>query len=348
MRCTIDDRWLSEYLDGELSARDIRTLEGHLAACERCAAELAALRRGVSLFHVLAEEEPPDFLRARIMAAIAAVPAATTVPRASWWARLADARRRIAPQPAWGLAAAGFVVAVGWSLFSTLPPPTTTPGAPATSARIATPPPTAGTPALRPPAGRSPGPSERVAARKPATAPPRDVRVSPKAIVGPVATRRAAPPEAAGVTSARPEAPSRTRVARAETAAREENRPSGSPRRSPGAGPAAPRMAGRVRPTRSMPKNLRAAREASAPRSDETGAATDLLMSPPMPADETMTMMASMPAMPGDTSLESTTLEDDGLASLRQRLADERRELPAVRLDWRAPATPKLPVHIEF
>ena len=45
---TCDPERLSHYLDGELSEEKASQLRSHLAACERCSAELASLR-GIAL-----------------------------------------------------------------------------------------------------------------------------------------------------------------------------------------------------------------------------------------------------------------------------------------------------------
>src|SRR2546428_389250 len=55
------DRWtdrLSEYLDGELDAREARDLEAHLAACAACAGTLAALREVAARAAAVGPREP--------------------------------------------------------------------------------------------------------------------------------------------------------------------------------------------------------------------------------------------------------------------------------------------------
>jgi hypothetical protein len=55
-------RRLSEYLERELSPRDERAIEAHLAACPSCAAELRALERSLEWLHALPAPEPPSDL----------------------------------------------------------------------------------------------------------------------------------------------------------------------------------------------------------------------------------------------------------------------------------------------
>jgi hypothetical protein len=72
------DRWndrLSEYLDGELSARERQELEAHLAGCEECAATLEQLRRVVERAKTLEDRPPATDLWSGIAERIGAVPA---------------------------------------------------------------------------------------------------------------------------------------------------------------------------------------------------------------------------------------------------------------------------------
>jgi anti-sigma factor RsiW len=59
---------LSAYIDNELPADLRAALEGHLAACPVCAADLAALRKTSAVIHQLpaAELSPPAFVRLHI------------------------------------------------------------------------------------------------------------------------------------------------------------------------------------------------------------------------------------------------------------------------------------------
>jgi len=60
---------LSEYLDGEISAREGGMVKDHLAECEDCARELEILRGTAKLLLSVGEVEPPDGLLACIEAA---------------------------------------------------------------------------------------------------------------------------------------------------------------------------------------------------------------------------------------------------------------------------------------
>jgi len=119
------DPWsarLSDYLDGELSPEEARTLEAHLATCASCAGELAALRRVVGRLAEATDREPatdlwPDLKRtieadripdgARIGWRVALALAAAALVAASlwWWERSgreqppAMARDVVAPEP---------------------------------------------------------------------------------------------------------------------------------------------------------------------------------------------------------------------------------------------------------
>ncbi|MCY4662275.1 MAG: zf-HC2 domain-containing protein [Acidobacteria bacterium] len=86
---------LVAYLYGECEAEERERIEAHLAACERCAAEVDALR---SVRRSLAAWAPPEAdLGFRIV---------SDLPRreAPWW-------RRVGSRPAWGVAAAACVAA---------------------------------------------------------------------------------------------------------------------------------------------------------------------------------------------------------------------------------------------
>lgn len=69
----IAEATLHDYLDGTADAAARAVVDGHLAACERCRAELAALRRLGRELEALPREIPPSHdLRAGIHARIAA------------------------------------------------------------------------------------------------------------------------------------------------------------------------------------------------------------------------------------------------------------------------------------
>ena len=89
---------LLAFLYGECEVEERERIEAHLAACERCAAEVEALR---SVRRSLAAWAPPEAeLGFRVV----------SDPRgAPWW-------RRVAPRRAWGLAAAAACVAAAVAL----------------------------------------------------------------------------------------------------------------------------------------------------------------------------------------------------------------------------------------
>src|SRR3954471_8894298 len=60
---------LSEYLDDSLSPSDRRRIEGHLATCRPCTADLATLRATVKLAQTLPQAHAPAGARARILEA---------------------------------------------------------------------------------------------------------------------------------------------------------------------------------------------------------------------------------------------------------------------------------------
>jgi hypothetical protein len=79
----MDDRFndrLSEYLDDELDAGDRRELETHLATCERCRDDLAALRAVVARARALPDTAPVAGLWDGVARQIGARPALASRP----------------------------------------------------------------------------------------------------------------------------------------------------------------------------------------------------------------------------------------------------------------------------
>lgn len=100
------DRWtdtLTDYLDGDMTAAEARTLEKHLDACEDCRLVLGQLRRVKNEARALADPPVPDDLWAGIASRIG--PAGSTSARPAEPARVLHlpARR---PAVAWGWAMA--------------------------------------------------------------------------------------------------------------------------------------------------------------------------------------------------------------------------------------------------
>ena len=69
--------WADEYIEGELTAVEMREFEAHLAECEECRKELEELRALKEAIRS-AKEEMPNGLHSRIMASIEAEPKKTT------------------------------------------------------------------------------------------------------------------------------------------------------------------------------------------------------------------------------------------------------------------------------
>lgn len=101
------DRWtdsLSDYLDGDMTAAEARTLEQHLDACEDCRLVLAQLRRVQNEARALADPPVPDDLWAGIASRIG--PAGSASGRVAEPARVLrlPARRPLAAWT-WAMAA---------------------------------------------------------------------------------------------------------------------------------------------------------------------------------------------------------------------------------------------------
>ena len=87
MRCYTARRWLSPYLDRRLAASRLASLEGHLAICPRCAADLARLRAVWAGLGVLATAPlPPPELWYRVQAGLGG-PTSDRVGVRSWFER---------------------------------------------------------------------------------------------------------------------------------------------------------------------------------------------------------------------------------------------------------------------
>jgi anti-sigma factor RsiW len=98
---------LSGYIDGELAASDVATLEAHLPTCASCTALIAQYRAfGDTLRRRASAEAAPQALRSRIAATLAAADATAASP----WGR----RRR--PTWVWGLAGAAALVLIAFGL----------------------------------------------------------------------------------------------------------------------------------------------------------------------------------------------------------------------------------------
>jgi anti-sigma factor RsiW len=109
MRCQRAQQWMAAAVDGELSPRRRRALDGHLASCAACHGELAATERMLTALEALPMEAPVSasleqatLRRVRL----AAADEAERVPASRWRAWL--------PLPVFALAtAAVLALAVG-------------------------------------------------------------------------------------------------------------------------------------------------------------------------------------------------------------------------------------------
>jgi len=76
MRCEDVRERLSAFLEGDLAREEMETVEGHLAACEACRADVAGVEQVMSLLHGLDDESAPSDLPHRVTASLDAAPAA--------------------------------------------------------------------------------------------------------------------------------------------------------------------------------------------------------------------------------------------------------------------------------
>jgi anti-sigma factor RsiW len=60
---------ITDYLEGELPARDRRRFEAHLTACDGCDVYLEQMRRTISVTGRLREEDVPPELEERLLVA---------------------------------------------------------------------------------------------------------------------------------------------------------------------------------------------------------------------------------------------------------------------------------------
>ncbi|MBI5527516.1 MAG: DUF2275 domain-containing protein [Deltaproteobacteria bacterium] len=84
MNCEHAKGLLPALLDTALPADETREIETHVAACEHCTRELAALRKAAHLVKELPEIEPPPFFAKKIMAEVRAA----SVPKLSLLKRI--------------------------------------------------------------------------------------------------------------------------------------------------------------------------------------------------------------------------------------------------------------------
>src|SRR5690349_9895395 len=108
MRCEEARLLISAGLDGELTDQPATGLQDHLAGCELCQSERAALAGTVQLLRALPEAEPPAELRRRIGVALLEEER-RAARRRFGWAWLA---RPSTAGWAWGAAAGAAITAI--------------------------------------------------------------------------------------------------------------------------------------------------------------------------------------------------------------------------------------------
>lgn len=80
MNCSKAESLLSSYLDGELSAGDLRSLREHLHQCSGCALELEGLRRVKTLVGSMGTPAMSEAFEARLHAAVFGKPQPVAQP----------------------------------------------------------------------------------------------------------------------------------------------------------------------------------------------------------------------------------------------------------------------------
>jgi hypothetical protein len=70
MNCVEAKQLFSPYLDGQVSGREMRSLDGHIEGCSRCAHEYAGLRRAQLLLANLGRKKAPADLALKLRVAI--------------------------------------------------------------------------------------------------------------------------------------------------------------------------------------------------------------------------------------------------------------------------------------
>jgi anti-sigma factor RsiW len=349
VRCEEYELWLSAYLDGELAAADLSRLEGHVVSCDRCARELAALRTEVRLTRALAPEEPPADLHARIMAAL-------DTAQPSLWSRLALLLRAPSLRPALGLSALGATAALVGLVALHRPGaptgqvaqlgPTSTPRARATA-------PTQGSPPVH--LVQAPRhPSQHTAPTPKREGPDAEAeRAQPSASQAeatPQLAERPAPAVHEEPTAPRVQ-PETAAAARAHRVLHRRSRPSRSEfqmAERPRMRPAHPAALNGMTPAPPTPGDGPSASGPSDSAAGDLVSAASANVTPDPGADDAVTMMASMPAMPSGAEMDSTPENGDDLSALRQRLATQRRELPSISVGGVRRSRRGIPPTFEF
>ncbi|MDJ0787117.1 MAG: zf-HC2 domain-containing protein [Myxococcota bacterium] len=105
---------LSAYVDGQLSSRELRRLDRHLARCADCRQELDSLRRTVDLLRELPPVELPQGLETRLMAHLDHRSAEQDRGRGPRWLRLGATATSLAGAALLALVFVDVDVRLGW------------------------------------------------------------------------------------------------------------------------------------------------------------------------------------------------------------------------------------------
>lgn len=81
MKCTETKRWLSPYLDGMVTGKQMRALGQHLASCASCQREFRLLRRTQFVLTSVGRKQAPADLDLKLRLAISREAAQARVPR---------------------------------------------------------------------------------------------------------------------------------------------------------------------------------------------------------------------------------------------------------------------------
>lgn len=72
MNCEKFEKWIPDYIAGSLDEHSRRTLEAHMAACERCRKEVSSISALWTNLGMLPEAQPSENMRARFFTALEA------------------------------------------------------------------------------------------------------------------------------------------------------------------------------------------------------------------------------------------------------------------------------------
>lgn len=321
MRCEQVQSMLSAYADGELSPRQASHVSLHLASCEGCRGESAALRDVVAALRAIAEEELPTGLHGAILNAL-------DVARPSLWQRLCAATMVF--QPARPLAFGSVAAALVMLAVTSTPLHRDAPRGVAAARlpyRGATSP-----IAARPAATPVWEPHSVVAVIPPAA--PSELAETHAGVNAPVILETASEPRAKRPEPAPRVAPANKAVVASRPAAGRAVTPENSA-------------------SRRTPPVPMSTFDPLAPVLEPTGSRMDPAMANVVVVEPSATSPQpdSTFTATGPTASEMTTASaaNDDLSSLRQKLAQEQIQLPAVKLKPRPRSSKHIPlIHSDF